>query len=232
MQTRCVRVLVVEDNERLAATVARGLEAEGFGVDVATDGPTGLWRARETAYAAIVLDILLPGMNGYEVCRTLRAEGISTPVLMLTAKTGEWDEAEALDIGADDYLKKPFSFIVLLARLRALIRRGGAKRSETLRCGPIELDLSTRVCAVDGVAVPLTTREFSVLGALMAVPGSVVSKPELLDEVWGPDFDGSPNVVDVYIGYLRRKLAAAGENGAIETVRAAGFKMRCTRWPG
>lgn len=220
-------MLVVDDNERLAETVARGLQAEGFGVDVATDGLTGLWRARETAYAAIVLDILLPGMNGYEVCRTLRSESISTPVLMLTAKSGEWDEAEALDIGADDYLKKPFSYVVLIARLRALIRRGGQPRAEVLRCGDVELDLTTRVCAVGGEELQLTARERSVLSALMVVPGAVVSKSELLDEVWGPDFDGSPNVVDVYIGYLRRKLGRSAGPAAIETLRGVGYRMRC-----
>ena len=220
-----MRVLVVEDEVRLGEAVARGLEAEGFAVDLVHDGLEGLWRAREQPYAAVVLDILLPGMNGYEVCRTLRTEQVWTPILMLTAKSGEYDEAEALDTGADDFLSKPFSFVVLVARLRALVRRGGSPRPPVLSCGDVELDPVTRVCARGGVSVELTAREFDVLERLMRRAGEVVRKSELLDDVWGQDFEGDANVVEVYIGYLRRKLDAPFGRRSIVTVRGAGYRV-------
>jgi len=220
-----VRVLVVEDEVRLAEAVAQGLTAEGFTVEVVHDGLDGLWRARERDYGAIVLDILLPGMNGYEVCRTLRAQGVWTPILMLTAKNGEYDEAEALDTGADDFLAKPFSWVVLIARLRALQRRGGARRGPVLEVGDLRLDPATRACQRDGETVALTAREFELLETLMQRPGEVQTKTELLDAVWGADFDGEPNVVEVYVGYLRRKIDVPFDRRTLQTVRGVGYRL-------
>ncbi len=220
-----MRVLVVEDEKPLADSVARGLEAEGFDVDVSHDGLDGLWRAREHAYAAIVLDILLPGMNGYKICSTLREEGVLTPILMLTAKDGEYDEAEALDTGADDFLSKPFSFVVLVARLRALLRRGGQTRASVLRVGRLVLDPATRLCTRNGAEVALTRREFALLEALMRRSDAVVGKQELLDEVWGRDFTGDPNIVEVYVGYLRRKIDEPFGLRTLQTVRGAGYRI-------
>jgi len=222
---RRVRVLVVEDEELLAAAVADGLIAEGFDVDVSHDGPDGLWRAREGSYDAIVLDVLLPGMHGYKVCRTLRDEGVWTPILILTAKDGEYDEAEALDTGADDFLSKPFSFVVLLARLRALFRRGAPPRPAILEIGPLSLDPGTRRVSRNGDDIKLTTREFALLEYLMRRDGNVASKPEILDHVWGMDFAGDPNVVEVYVGYLRRKLDDPYGSHLIRTVRGAGYLL-------
>ena len=223
---RLVRVLVVEDEELLAAAVADGLTAEGFDVDVAHDGPDGLWRAREGSYDAIVLDVLLPGMHGYRVCRTLRDEGVWTPILILTAKDGEYDEAEALDTGADDFLSKPFSFVVLLARLRALIRRGAPPRPAVLhgrhaRARPRR----ARAAAAQGTDIRLTAREFALLEYLVRKDGNVASKTEILDHVWGIDFAGDPNVVEVYVGYLRKKIDAPFGVESIETVRGAGYQL-------
>lgn len=220
-----MRVLVVEDETHLAETVARGLRAEGFDVEVAHDGLEGLWRARERPYAAVVLDILLPGMNGYEVCRTLRAEGVWAPILMLTAKSGEWDEAEALDIGADDFLSKPFSFVVLVARLRALARRGAAPRPAVLAHGDLTLDPARRTCARGDTPVDLTPRELAVLAALLDRPGEVVAKGDLLRRVWGDEFEGDANVVEVYVGYLRRKVDAPFGRRTIQTVRGVGYRL-------
>ena len=220
-----MRVLVVEDEERLATAVARGLIADGFDVDIAHDGPTGLWRAREHSYVAIVLDLLLPGMNGYQVCRTLRDEGNRTPILVLTAKDGEFDEAEALDTGADDFLSKPFSFVVLTARLRALMRRSGEMEPDVFANGALRLDVRRRTCSRDGTAIKLTPREFSLLAHLLRRPGTVWSKDELLDEVWGPDHLGDRNVVEVYIGYLRRKIDVPFDSAMLETVRGAGYRL-------
>src|SRR5712692_4095180 len=185
-----MRVLVVEDEVHLAAAITEGLEAEGFDVDAVHDGLDGLWRAREGSYDAIVLDILLPGMHGYKVCRTLRDEGVWTPILILTAKDGEYDEAEALDTGADDFLSKPFSFVVLLARIRALIRRGAPPRPNVLTVGTLELDPGARRARRDGI-----------------------------------DFQGDPNVVEVYVGYLRNKIDQPFGTESIETVRGAGYRL-------
>ncbi len=209
----------------LGETVKRGLQAEGFDVELVHDGAEGLWRARERPYAAVVLDILLPGMNGYAVCRTLREAGVWTPVLMLTAKTGEYDEAEALDIGADDFLSKPFSFVVLVARLRALARRGAAPRPRILTAGDLVLDPVTRSCHRGDDAVALTPRELALLAALLRRPGEVVPKRDLLREVWGDDFDGDANVVEVYMGYLRRKVDAPFGRRSLQTVRGAGYRV-------
>ena len=220
-----MRVLVVEDEVHLANVVARGLTAEGFTVEVTHDGNDGLWRARERQYGAIVLDILLPGMNGFEVCRTLRAEGVWTPILMLTAKNGEYDEAEALDTGADDFLAKPFSFVVLVARLRALQRRGSAARPPLLRAGDLTVDPGSRHCARGDVPVELTAREFDLLEALLRRPGDVWAKRDLLDEVWGHDFGGDGNVVEVYVGYLRRKIDMPFGRASLQTVRGIGYRL-------
>jgi len=220
-----MRVLVVEDEVALAGAIARGLTAEGFTVEVTHDGPDGLWRARERSYSAIVLDLLLPGMNGFEVCRTLRAEGIWTPIIVLTAKTGEWDEAESLDTGADDFLSKPFSFVVLVARLRALARRGSTSRPAVLSAGTLVLDPFTHTCHRSGVEVHLTPREFGVLAALLRREGGVVSKQEILDEVWGHDFGGDSNIVEVYVRYLRRKIDDGFDHKLLQTVRGVGYRV-------
>lgn len=216
-----MRVLVVEDEVRQAAALKRGLEAEGFAVDVASNGTDGLWLATEQPYDAIVLDVMLPGLNGFKVCAELRAKQIWTPVLMLTAKDGELDEAEALDTGADDFLSKPFSYVVLVARLRALLRRGATTRPPVLRSGGIDLDVAARTCSVHGEPVELTPREFSVVEYLMRREGEVVPKSEILEHVWDFAFDGGDNVVEVHVSALRRKLGSA----AIETVRGAGYRM-------
>jgi two-component system OmpR family response regulator len=220
-----MRVLLVEDEVHLAAAISDGLTAEGFDVDAVHDGADGLWRAREGSYDAIVLDVLLPGMNGYRVCKTLREEGVWTPILILTAKDGEYDEAEALDTGADDFLSKPFSFVVLLARLRALFRRGAPPRPAVLELGPLRLDPATRKMRHGETEVRLTSREFSLLEYLMRRDGNVASKAEILDHVWGMDFGGDPNVVEVYIGYLRRKLDQPFGTRLIRTVRGAGYRL-------
>ena len=218
-----MRVLVVEDEKRLAATLKRGLSSEGFAVDVALDGPQGLWMAREHPYDAVVLDIMLPGINGYKICGTLREEGNWMPILMLTAKDGEYDEAEALDTGADDFLSKPFSFVVLVARLRALVRRGVRPRPSVLVAGDLRLDPAARSCTRDGVDIALTPREFSLLEYLLRRTGDVVRKTEILEHVWDYDFDGDPNIVEVYVGYLRRKIDVPFGRHALETVRGAGY---------
>ena len=209
----------------MAQSVARGLTAEGFDVDLAHDGADGLWRAREGGYGAIVLDILLPGMNGYQICRTLRSEGNWTPILMLTAKDGEYDEAEALDTGADDYLSKPFSFVVLVARLRALARRGSAPRPAVLAAGDLVLDPLTRECRRGQTVVALTAREMALLQALLREPGEVVPKRELLRQVWGNEFEGDTNVVEVYVGYLRRKIDQPFGRRSVQTVRGLGYRI-------
>ena len=220
-----MRVLVVEDEASIADALAIGLRAEGFDVDIADNGTDGLWRARETSYAAIILDILLPGMNGFKVCRTLRDEGVWTPILMLTAKDGELDEAEALDTGADDFLSKPFSFVVLVARLRALLRRGTTPRPTVLTVGSLTLDPASRQCRRGDVAVDLTAREYALLELLMRRSDAIVAKSVLLDEVWGPDFEGDPNIVEVYIGYVRKKIDAPFGVQTILTVRGAGYRL-------
>ena len=220
-----MRILVVEDEKRLAAAIKRGLELEGFLVDVAFDGSEGLWMAQEGAYAAIVLDIMLPGLNGYKVCAQLREAGNWTPILMLTAKTGEFDHAEALDTGADDFLSKPFSYVVLVAHLRALLRRGTRERPSVLAAGDLRLDPAQHRCWRGDVEIALTPREFSLLEFLMRRAGDVVSKSEILDHVWDFAFEGDPNIVEVYIGYLRKKVDAPFQRNAIETLRLMGYRL-------
>lgn len=224
-QNAPVRVLVVEDEIKLADAVRRGLVAEGFTVDLAHDGDDGLWRATEGRYDVIVLDVMLPKRNGYLVCRELRQREVWTPILMLTAKAGEYDEAEGLDTGADDYLTKPFSFVVLVARLRALVRRGSAPRPALLTAGDISVDPSSRTVTRRGEAVPLTAREYELLEALVRRAGEVVSKQELLDAVWGIDFAGDPNVVEVYVGYVRRKIDKPFGRNSVQTVRGIGYQL-------
>ncbi|MFF5078440.1 response regulator transcription factor [Actinoplanes sp. NPDC000266] len=219
-----MRVLVVEDEVVVAETIREGLAAEGFTVDLTHDGVEGLWAATEAphgAYDVIVLDIMLPRLSGYEVCRQLRERRVWTPILMLTAKDGEYDQADALDLGADDYLIKPFSFVVLVARLRALIRRGAPERPAVLRSGDLTLDPSAREVRLGAGLLSMTPREFAMLEFLMRHPGKVMSRTAILQNVWDAAFDGDPNIVDVYIGYLRKKIGRE----AIETVRGTGFRV-------
>jgi DNA-binding response OmpR family regulator len=224
-EEQLVRVLVVEDEKQLAAGLRTGLEAEGFAVDVAFDGTDGLWMAREHPYDAIVLDIMLPGLNGFRVCAALRQDGNWTPILMLTAKDGELDEAEALDTGADDYLTKPFSYVVLVARLRALLRRGARERPAVLDAGDLRLDPASRQVWRGDTEVTLTAREGALLEYLLRRRGEVVSKREILAHVWDDDFEGDPNIIEVYIRRLRTKLDRPFGREAVETVRGAGYRL-------
>ncbi|HZG03509.1 MAG TPA: response regulator transcription factor [Streptomyces sp.] len=216
-----MRVLIVEDEKRLALSLARGLTAEGFAVDVVHDGTEGLHRATEGPYDLIVLDIMLPGVNGYRICSALRAAGDETPILMLTAKDGEYDEAEGLDTGADDYLTKPFSYVVLLARVRALLRRRTRGGASVVRVGGLTVDPGARRATLDGRDVALTAKEFAVLEYLAVRAGEVVSKAEVLDHVWDFAYEGDVNIVEVYVSALRRKLGA----DVIATVRGAGYRL-------
>ncbi|MEW2165219.1 response regulator transcription factor [Streptomyces sp. NPDC007084] len=217
-----MRLLIVEDEKRLALSLAAGLRAEGYAVDVVHDGLEGLHRAAGGGYDLVVLDIMLPGMNGYRVCAALRAGGHDVPILMLTAKDGEYDEAEGLDTGADDYLTKPFSYVVLVARVKALLRRRGpAGASPVHVLGPLRVDTAARRVQRDGTEVALTAKEFSVLEHLVLRPGEVVSKADILEHVWDFAYDGDPNIVEVYISALRRKLGA----DLIRTVRGAGYRL-------
>lgn len=216
-----MRILLVDDEQRFAAAVRQGLEAEGLAVDVAHDGDEGLWMARSNDYDAIVLDILLPGLNGYRVCAELRDGGDWTPILMLTALDEDLDEAEALDTGADDYLSKPFSFVVLVARLRALLRRGAAPRPAVLQVGDLRLDPAAHRCWRAGQEVELTTKQFALLECFMRYPGQVLSKTALREHVWDYAFADSSNIIEVYVGQLRKKLGVA----RIETIRSAGYRL-------
>ncbi|MBT2368584.1 response regulator transcription factor [Streptomyces sp. ISL-10] len=217
-----MRLLIVEDEKRLALSLAAGLTAEGYAVDVVHDGLEGLHRAAEGVYDLVVLDIMLPGMNGYRVCAALRAAGHDVPILMLTAKDGEYDEAEGLDTGADDYLTKPFSYVVLVARVKALLRRRGrAGGSPVLAVGDLRVDTAARRVFCGEDEVTLTAKEFAVLEQLATRAGEVVGKPGILDHVWDFAYQGDPNIVEVYISALRRKLGAA----RIQTVRGAGYRL-------
>ena len=220
-----MRVLVVEDEIELASYLKRGLEREGFAVDVAGDGELGLQMATANSYDALVLDIMLPKLNGYRVCAELRSQSNWVPILMLTAKDGEYDEAEALDTGADDYLTKPFSFVVLVAHLRALMRRGAGARPAVLTLGDLMLDPAKRRFTVDGEAVALTPTEMSIMELLMRHPGDVVSKTEILESCWDWAYEGDVNIVEVYIRYLRRKIDVPYGRKHIETVRGAGYRL-------
>jgi two-component system OmpR family response regulator len=220
-----MRVLIVEDEERLASTVRRGLEGEGFSVDVAHDGTDGFRRAREGGYDAIVLDVMLPGMNGYRICSALRREGYRTPILILTAKDADRDEIEALDTGADDFLSKPFSFGVLTARLRALLRRGAPDRPAVLSAGDLSLDPGSHRAWRGETELTLTPKEFGMLQFLLRRAGQVASRGEILEHVWDQDYDGDSNVVDVYMGYLRKKIDTPFRRRSIETVRGIGYRL-------
>ena len=220
-----MKVLVVEDEVRLALALRRGLLAEGFTVDLAHDGEDGLHLALEGDYSVVVLDVMLPRLSGYRVCQQLRAANNWVPVLMLSAKDGEYDEADGLDIGADDYLTKPFSYVVLVARLRALLRRGAPDRPAVLAAGDLTLDPATRVVQRDHAEISLTPREFALLEFLMRRRGEVVAKTEILSNVWDTNYTGDPNVVEVYVGYLRRKVDAPFGRRALETVRGVGYRL-------
>lgn len=220
-----MRILVVDDEINLAESIRRGLAAEGHSVDVAHDGEDAVWAATEHTYDVIVLDLMLPKLSGYQVVERLRQQGVWTPILMLTAKDGEYDHADALDIGADDYLTKPFSFVVLVARIRALLRRVASHRPTILAVGNLALDPATHSVTKGGVPVSLTPREFALLEYLMRNPGRVLTKSELLDHVWDPNFEGPLNVVEVYIGYLRKKLDLPSQTQSIVTVRGFGYRL-------
>ncbi|MFH8613747.1 response regulator transcription factor [Streptomyces sp. NPDC017979] len=217
-----MRLLIVEDEKRLALSLARGLTAEGYAVDVVHDGLEGLHRAADGAYDLVVLDIMLPGMNGYRVCAALRAAGNEVPILMLTAKDGEYDEAEGLDTGADDYLTKPFSYVVLVARVKALLRRRGrGGPSPVLLVGDLRVETAARRVFRGETEVALTAKEFAVLEQLAVRAGEVVSKAQILEHVWDFAYDGDPNIIEVYISALRRKVGAP----RIQTVRGAGYRL-------
>ena len=220
-----MRILVVEDEAKTAAAIRRGLEAEGYAIDIAPDGAEGLWLAEQNPYDVIILDIMLPELSGFELCARLREAGDWTPILMLTAKDGEFDEAHALDTGADDFLTKPFSFVVLLARVRALLRRGKAERAAVLSAGDLRLDPAAHRCWRGEAEVALTAREFAVLEYLLRHAGDVVSKAAILENVWDFNFDGDPNIVEVYIRHLRKKLDDPFATGLIDTVRGAGYRL-------
>jgi two-component system OmpR family response regulator len=220
-----MRLLLVEDDEKLARSVTRGLRGEGYAVDLAVDGDAALIQASVYDYDAIVLDVMLPGRNGFEVCRTLRERGCWSPLLMLTARDGVGDRIGGLDAGADDYLAKPFDFGELLARLRALVRRAPHERMPELAVGDLVIDPATHDVVQRGVPVELTAREFALLEYLARRAGEAVSRTELLDHVWDENFLGSTNVVDVYVGYLRKKLARPGVSATIRTVRGVGFML-------
>jgi two-component system OmpR family response regulator len=220
-----VKLLLVEDDAKVATAVTRGLRAEGFAVETASDGVDGLWMATQGAYDLIVLDIMLPGRNGYRVCADLREAGNWTPILMLTAKDGDLDEAEALDAGADDYLTKPFSFPVLVARVRALLRRAGGRDPVPVEVGDLRIEPGERRAWRGEVEVTLTAREFDVVELLVRRAGQVLSKDEILAGVWSQDFEGDPNIVEVYIRRLRRTLDEPYGRHSIQTVRGAGYRL-------
>lgn len=223
-----MRLLVVEDELTMAESLRSGLVAEGFAVDVAHDGEEGLWLASEVDYDAILLDLMLPKVNGFVVCRTLRERDDWTPVLMLTAKDGHLDEAEGLDTGADDYLTKPFSFVVLLARLRVLLRRRGADRPTVLTAGDLHLDPATHEVTRGTTRIELTAREFAILEFLLREVGNVMSKSEIMAHVWDFAFDGDPNIVEVYVRSLRKKIDLPFDRASIQTIRGAGYKLDST----
>jgi DNA-binding response OmpR family regulator len=220
-----VRVLVVEDEVRLAEALQVGLQAEGFTADVAHDGEEGLHLAVERPYDAVVLDVMLPKLNGYRLCQRLRAAGNWVPVLMLSAKDGEYDQAEGLDVGADDYMVKPFSYVVLVARLRALIRRGAPARPAVLLAGDLRLDPARHEVRRGGRPIELTPREFALLEYLLRRRDEVVGKQDILEHVWDAHYDGDPNVVEVYVGYLRRKIDTPFGRRSLRTVRGAGYRL-------
>jgi two-component system OmpR family response regulator len=226
VKIQCVRVLVVEDEVKMARLIRRGLVEEGLAVDVAPTGDEALWRASATEYDAIVLDVMLPGTDGFEVCRRLREDGRWSPVLMLTARDDVRDRVAGLDAGADDYLVKPFSFAELLARLRALARRPPLERPAVLAVGDLRLDPATRQVWRGDTEIPLSAKEFALLEAFMRRPGDVLSRLHLLDHAWDYAYDNRSNVVDVYVRYLRAKIDRPFGRRSIETVRGTGYRLR------
>jgi two-component system, OmpR family, response regulator len=221
-----MRILVVEDELKMASLVRRGLTEEGHAADVATTGEDALWMAEARAYDAIVLDVVLPGLSGFETCRRLRSSGVWAPVLMLTARDGVDDRVAGLDVGADDYLVKPFSFAELLARLRAVARRGGVERPTEVVVGDLRLDPSTRRAWRGDVEVLLSPKEFALLEAFMRRPGEVLSRLQLLEHAWDFAYDNRSNVVDVYVRYLREKIDRPFDVSSLETVRGVGYRLR------
>ncbi|HMM83305.1 MAG TPA: response regulator transcription factor [Terrimesophilobacter sp.] len=220
-----MRLLIVEDDPEMSAALSTGLGAEGFVVDVASNGVDGLWMATENAFDLVVLDIMLPQLSGYEVCRRLREARSTVPILMLTAKDGEYDQADALDLGADDYLSKPFSYVVLLARIRALLRRAPADRSPTLVLGDLSLNPATRQCHRGETEIALTSREFDLLEYLIRNRNVVVSRASIAEHVWDAELDIESNVVEVYVSHLRQKIDNPFGRRDIETVRGAGYRL-------
>jgi two-component system OmpR family response regulator len=221
-----MRALVVEDEVKMAALIRRGLVEEGYAADVARTGEEALWMARATPYDAIVLDVMLPGRNGLEVCRSLRESGVWSPILMLTARDGVEDKVSGLDSGADDYLSKPFSFAELLARLRALTRRGPSERPAVLEVGTLRLDPATRQAWRGQAEVDLSAKEFALLETFMRNPGDVLTRLDLLEHAWDYGYENRSNVVDVYVRYLRAKIDRPFGLDSIETVRGVGYRLR------
>ena len=224
-----MRILVVEDEVKMARLIRRGLREEGLSVDIADRGEDALWMAGSTDYDAIVLDVMLPGIDGFETCRRLRGDGVWAPVLMLTARDAVEDRVAGLDDGADDYLTKPFSFAELLARLRALARRGPVERPTILECAGLRLDPATRQVWRDETEIALSAKEFALLEAFMRRPGQVLSRYQLLEHAWDYDYENRSNVVDVYVRYLREKVDRPFGADSIETVRGAGYRLRGER---
>ena len=224
-----VKLLLIEDDVKIAATIRKGLEGEGLSVEVAFDGDDGLWKATEFAYDLVILDLMLPRRNGFKVCEALRAQGDWTPILVLTAKDGIFDETEALDTGADDFLTKPFAFEVLVAHVRALLRRTSRGAPTPMQVDDLALDSARHRCRRGDVEISLTAREFSVLEFLIRRAGMVTSKPDILAGVWDDDFDGDSNIVEVYIRRLRRKVDEPFDRTNITTVRGAGYRLATDR---
>lgn len=220
-----MKLLIVEDEENIAQYLAKNLEAQGHSVDIAFNGSDALDMILEKPYDLITLDIILPSLNGYEVCRAARAEGIEAPILMLTAKDGEYDEVDAFEMGADDFLRKPFSLVVLLAHIGSLLRRGARNRTASLEADDLVVDTASRSVTCAGRMVELTPREYDLLEYLVRNRGTVVSKQDLIDYIWGSDYLGSENIVEVYIRYLRKKIDVGGAESRITTVRGIGYMV-------
>ena len=221
-----MRVLIVEDEVKMAALIRRGMRGEGIAADVAIKGEDALWMAEATDYDAIVLDLMLPGIDGFEVCRRLRATGVWAPILLLTARDAVSDRVEGLDGGADDYMTKPFSFAELLARLRALVRRGSVERPVELQVGDLRLDPATKRVSRGDTEIELSAKEFAILETFMRRPGQVLSRYALLEQAWDYDYENRSNVVDSYVRFLRRKIDKPFGTDSIETVRGSGYRLR------